>query len=147
MDLKTTHIDPRQYSSPPFSLEVPNSPSIPGETIPRRHPGDVKGLVSRPSPEIATLYDVLLHSAKNHKDLPTAGTRKLIETHTESKFVKEIIAGKEIEIEKKWTFFEMGNFEYITFGEYAKKAIKLGSGLRKLGLEPGDRLHIFATTR
>lgn len=147
MDLRSMYIEPRLYSSPPFSLEVRDHASIPGETTPRRHPLQVNGLISRPSPEIATLYDVLIHSSKKYKDLPTAGTRKHIETHVESKFVKQVVEGKEIEVEKKWTFFEMGDFEYITFGEYAQRAMRIGSGLRKLGLTKGDKLHIFATTR
>lgn len=61
--------------------------------------------------------------------------------------MKHVVEGKEVEVEKTWTFFEMGDFEYITFGEYAERAMSIGSGLRKLGLKRGDKLHIFAATR
>ena len=51
------------------------------------------------------------------------------------------------ETEKKWTFFEMGEFEFESFGGYVGRCFELGAGLRKLGLVPGDRVHVFAATR
>lgn len=49
-------------------------------------------------------------------------------------------------VEKIWTYSELGPYEYLSFNEYEKLACQLGSGLRKLGMVRGERLHIFAAT-
>jgi len=147
MSLKTAIVQPGMFKSPPFTLEVPNYPKIEGETIPRRNASFLTSLVSRPCEEIATLFDVLLHSAEKFGDLEAVGTRRLIETHVEVKKVKTVVDGVEKEVEKKWTFFEMGEFEFETFGGHVSRCLKIGAGLRKLGLVAGDRVHVFAGTR
>ncbi|PMD47770.1 acetyl-CoA synthetase-like protein [Hyaloscypha variabilis F] len=146
MSLKTAIIQPGMFKSPPFTLEVPGSPHIEGETIPRRNANYVDSLVSRPCEEVATLFDVLLRSAEKFGDLDAVGTRKLIETHVEVKKVKTVVDGTEKEVEKKWVFFEMGEFEFESFGGYVGRCLRIGAGLRKLGLEAGDRVHVFAAT-
>ena len=106
--LKTTIVQPGMFKSPPFSLPIPNHPKVEGETVPRRNAKYVDKLVSRPDDYTATLYDVLVRSAAKFGELDAMGTRKLIEMHTESKMVKQIVEGAEKEVEKKWTYFEMG---------------------------------------
>jgi long-chain acyl-CoA synthetase len=147
VSLKTAIVQPGMFKSPPFSLEVPNSPQIDGETIPRRNPAFLGSLVSRPCEEVATLFDVLLRSAEKFGDLKAVGTRMLIETHVEFKKVMKVIDGVEKEVEKKWVYFEMGEFEFETFGAYVRRCLRIGAGLRKLGLGVGDRVHVFAATR
>ena len=75
------------------------------------------------------------------------GTRKLIKMHHDSKKVKKVIDGKEQEIDKKWSYYEMSGYSYISFVEYEKMVLSIGSGLAKLGLTAGDRIHLFASTR
>lgn len=75
------------------------------------------------------------------------GTRKLLKTHNEIRKIKKVVEGKEVEVEKKWTFFEMGEFRYLTFGQYVDLCLQIGAGFRKLGLGRGDRVHVFAATR
>jgi long-chain acyl-CoA synthetase len=147
MPLKTAIVQPGMFKSPPFTLEVPSSPSIPGETAPRRNANFLTSLVSQPSEDIATLFDVLLRSAEKFGDLDGLGSRRLIETHKEVKMVKRVVDGLEMEVEKKWVYFEMGDFEFETFGAYVARCLKIGAGFRKLGLVVGDRVHIFAATR
>jgi long-chain acyl-CoA synthetase len=147
MSLKTAIVQPGMFKSPPFTSEVPGSPQIDGETIPRRNAKFVNSLVSRPCEEVATLFDVLLRSAEKFGDLKAMGTRRLIETHVEIKKVKKVVDGVEKQVDKKWVYFEMGDFEFESFGGYVGRCLKLGSGLRKLGLESGDRVHVFAATR
>ncbi len=147
MHLKTAIVQPGMFKSPPFTLEVPDSPSIPGETAPRRNANFLTSLVSRPSEDLATLFDVLLRSAEKFGDLDGMGTRRLINTHEEVKKVKKVIDGAEREVEKKWIYFEMGEFEFETFGAYVGRCLKIGAGFRKLGLVAGDRVHVFAATR
>jgi long-chain acyl-CoA synthetase len=41
----------------------------------------------------------------------------------------------------------MSSYNYLTFNDFQKLAFEVGAGLRKLGLGPGDRLHLFASTQ
>ncbi len=145
--LKTAMIQPGMFKEGPFSLPIPNSPIIPGETIPRRRTACINGLISTPEEGVNTVYDVLVLAAERYGNLNAMGERKLIKTHYETKMVKKTVEGKEKLVEKKWTFFEMGGFEYLSFREYVALTMELGAGLRFLGLEKEDRVHIFAATR
>ena len=54
--------------------------------------------------------------------------------------------GKEEEGEKKWTYFELSEYSYMSYVEYEKLCLQLGSGLRKIGLGKGDKIHLFCAT-
>ncbi|RYP03316.1 hypothetical protein DL764_005212 [Monosporascus ibericus] len=131
---------------PPFMVEMSDAPKADGETRPYRHFKAKDSLITRPEPDIGTLFEILTNSAKKYGDNKALGSRKLIRTHTEKKKVPKIIDGVKKEVEKEWTYFELSPFEFITHKEFEKRALSIGAGLRKLGLEPADRLHIFATT-
>ncbi|KAI0199861.1 acetyl-CoA synthetase-like protein [Astrocystis sublimbata] len=132
--------------SPPFSVPDPSAPQIEGETKPYRHVKAKNGFITRPSPEIATIYDLFTSSAKKYPSKPAIGTRTLVKTHVEAKKVPKIVDGVKTEVEKKWTYFELSPYKFLTFKEYETRALNVGAGLRKLGLGSGDRIHIFAST-
>ncbi len=67
--------------------------------------------------------------------------------HHETKKVKKMVDGTQQEIDKKWSYYELSEYTYISFVEYQKMALEVGSGLAKLGLGAGDRIHLFAATR
>ncbi|KAH6673357.1 hypothetical protein B0J14DRAFT_666648 [Halenospora varia] len=146
MSHKYASLQPGCYKKPPFSVEAPGYQPVEGETIPRRNPKYVTKLVSRPEEGLATVFDILMRTSEKFGDLNGIGTRKHIKTHNEIKKTVKIVDGEEIEVSKNWTFFEYGEYEYITFGQYVAKALQIGSGLRSLGLTKEDRLHIFAST-
>jgi long-chain acyl-CoA synthetase len=146
MSLKNITVQPKIYHTPPFSVEVPGYEHVDGETIPRRHPLAVDKLIDRPSDDIATVLDIVRSSAEKYGNAKLLGSRKLIKTHQETKKVKKIVDGKEQEVDKQWTYFELGPYEFLSFHEYEKLLIQVGAGLRKLGLVKDDRVHIFAAT-
>jgi long-chain acyl-CoA synthetase len=146
MSLKNITVQPKIYHTPPFSVEVPGYEHVDGETIPRRHPLAVDKLIDRPSDDIATVLDIVRSSAEKYGNAKLLGSRKLIKTHQETKKVKKIVDGKEQEVDKQWTYFELGPYEFLSFHEYEKLLIQIGAGLRKLGLVKDDRVHIFAAT-
>jgi long-chain acyl-CoA synthetase len=145
-DLHEAYIQPQPYKKPPFSIESPGYEKVEGETIPRRHPKCVKGLSDIPAEGVTTIYEVLLRSAELYGDSPACGTRPLIKTHHEIKKLTKLVEGHEEIVEKKWTFFELGDYEYTTYNQYKRLALELGSGLRNLGLKKDERIHIFAGT-
>ncbi|ROW14645.1 hypothetical protein VPNG_03216 [Cytospora leucostoma] len=139
-------IEPRFQAKPPFSVEVPGQKPVEGETPIRRIPAAVPDLIAKPAPNISTVYELVSASVEKYGNAKCLGSRKLIRTHQETKKVKKIVDGEEREVDKQWTYFELSGYEYLTFSEYEKLTLQIGSGLRKLGLETGDRVHIFAAT-
>jgi long-chain acyl-CoA synthetase len=73
--------------------------------------------------------------------------RKILNTHEETKKIKKMVDGQQQEVDKKWTYFELSDYKYMSFVEFEKQALSLGAGLKKLGMSATDRVHIFAATR
>ena len=145
-DLKHITIQPRIYNKPPFSVDAPGYEAVEGETIPRRHPAAKDGLITTPSPDIKTVFDIVTRSAAKYGNAKCVGMRKLVKTHNETKKVKKMVDGVETEVDKNWTFFELSGYEYLTFSEYERLVLQIGAGYRSLGLVAQDRVHIYAAT-
>ncbi|GAQ43315.1 long-chain fatty acid-CoA ligase [Aspergillus tubingensis] len=145
-ELQELRIQPRMYKKPPFSVEAPGYEPVEGETIPRRLPAAKNGLILRPAEDVGTTYDVFRRSARVYGNAKAVGTRHLVKTHVENKKVKKVVDGVEKEVDKQWTYFEMSGYTYKSFVEYEKLALELGCGLRKLGLEKPDKIHLYGAT-
>lgn len=143
---KDIQLQPRMSAKPPFSVEVPGQTPVEGETPVRRHPAAVNGLVTKPADDISTVYELVRHSVAKFGNAKCMGSRKLVRTHQEKKMIKKVVNGQETEVEKSWTYFEMSPYEYISYIEYERVILSLGSGLRKIGLVKDDRVHIYAAT-
>ncbi|KAI3338633.1 hypothetical protein F4824DRAFT_458294 [Ustulina deusta] len=139
-------LQPKKLVRGPFSVESPGSPEVQGETKPRRHPLAKDGLITKPANDISTAYELMRVSVTKYGNAKCMGSRRLIRTHQETKKVKKMVDGKEQEVDKAWTYFELSPYEYITFNDYEALSLNVGSGLRKLGMVKGDRVHIFAAT-
>lgn len=132
---------------PPFSVDASGYEKKDGETIPRRHPMAKDKLITLPADEVQTVFDNLRRAAAKFGNAKAIGTRKLIKTHVENKKVKKIVDGQEQEVEKKWTYFELSGYNYISFVEYEKMALDCGAGLRYLGLTKENKMHLYGATR
>jgi long-chain acyl-CoA synthetase len=139
---------PRMTRKPPFSVDAPGYTPVEGETLPRRNPlaGD-KLVTTLANGTVKTVFDLLKRSTEKFGDAKAIGTRTLIRTHKETKRVKKIVDGKEEEVDKEWTYYELTGYKYMSFKEYEVLWQQLGAGFRKLGLAKDDRVHIFAATR
>ncbi len=133
--------------SPPFTVPASGYEKVEGETIPRRHPDSKDKLISTPSSDVNTIFDILKRSADKFGNAKALGTRKIIKVHHETKKVKKTVDGVTKEVDKNWSMSELSGYSYLSFVEYEKMALKCGCGLRKLGLVKGDSLHLFAGTR
>jgi long-chain acyl-CoA synthetase len=58
-----------------------------------------------------------------------------------------MVDGKEQEVDKNWTYFELSGYNYITFVEYEAMALAAGAGFRNLGLQKDDKIHLYGATR
>lgn len=145
-DLKSMVPQPKSYKKGPFTVEATGYEKKDGETIPRRHPLAKDKLILTPASDVNTVYDILRRSANKFGNAKALGYRKLITTHEEVKQIKKVVDGKETTQDKKWTYFELSGYHYISFSEYEKLALKVGAGFRALGMKAEDRVHIFAAT-
>ncbi len=138
---------PRITQSPPFTVEASGYAPVKGETIPRRHPAAKDKLITTPSEDVRTIFDILKRSADKFGNAKALGSRKLVKVHHETKKVKKTVDGKTTEVDKNWSYFELSGYSYISFVEYERLTSQLGSGLRKLGMVQGNRISLFAATR
>jgi long-chain acyl-CoA synthetase len=138
---------PALHKKPPFNVQVPGVERKEGEGIPRRHPGSIEALKSRMEPDIATTYDIVKRGAAKFGDKQALGSRTLIKIHEDEKMVKKMVDGVEQEVPKKWTYYEMSGYKYISFKDYLARVDTIGSALKALRLNKGDRVQIFAATR
>ncbi|KAF2489366.1 acetyl-CoA synthetase-like protein [Lophium mytilinum] len=143
---KTYMPSARAIKSGPFTVEAPGYEKVEGETIPRRNVKTKDALKLRPREDVATIFDILKYSSASFGNAKAIGHRTIIDTHEETKKIKKMVDGKQQEVDKKWTYFELSGYKYISFVEFEKQVLALGSGLTKLGLTKQDRLHIFAAT-
>lgn len=144
--LRNQVLQPKATAKTPYSIESPGAEAVEGETKPRRHPLTANGLITKPADDITTIYELLQVSVAKYGNAKSMGSRRLVRTHQETKKVKKIVDGQEQEVDKAWTFFELGPYEYLTYNEFEKLVLNVGSGLRKLGMVKDDRVHIFAAT-
>lgn len=143
----TGYIQPYMYRKGPFTIEAPGYEKKDGETIPRRNRHAKDGLITKPSAEVSTIYENFRRAAAKYGNAKFAGTRKIVKTHVENKKVKKIIDGKEQEVDKKWTYFELSGYTYLTFNEYEQMALNASCGLRHLGIKKDDKIHLYGATR
>lgn len=145
-DLKSFMPQPKVYKRAPYTVEASGYKKVEGETIPRRNVRTKDKLVESPDAETKTIYDVLRRSSKKYGNAKAVGKRRLVQMHEEVKKVKKTIDGKEQEVDKKWQYFELSPYDYMSFVEYEQLALKVGSGFRALGMNSPDRVHLFAAT-
>lgn len=140
-------IYPQMAKRGPFTVEASGYSKVEGETIPRRHPVAKDKIVETPDPSISTLFDLIKYASEHYGNAKALGWRKTIKTHQETKMVKKNVDGQMKDVEKKWTYFELGHYNYMSYVEYERLTLQVGSGLAGLGLNRDTVLHIFATTR
>ena len=105
------------------------------------------GLVERPAEGINTVYDIIEYTARTHGSRPALGTRDVIKIHEEEKEVTKVVDGKEVKETKKWKFFELSPYKFISFVELKEAVSEAARGLVHLGVTDKDVFNIYAQTR
>lgn len=149
MDFKTLVPQPKvygRYRSPPFTAEVPGVEKVDGETVPRRNIRTLKELWKTPHADVTTVFEALKWSSEKFGNAKALGKRKLIQMHEETKKITKTIDGKEQQVDKKWQYYELSPYHYMSFIEFKTMALDIGAGFRALGLNSPDRVHLFAAT-
>lgn len=144
---KTAPLYPITSDTPPFTLNVPGVEPVEGESIPRRNSQYVDKLLTQPEEGVATIFDIVTRASRVFGSARAVGTRRLIKIHHETKKVTKVVDGQEQQVDKKWTYFELSGYTYLSFTEYEQQILQIGAGLRNVGMVRGDRLFLFAATR
>jgi long-chain acyl-CoA synthetase len=143
---KTWSPQPQALKPPPYTVEASGFTAIEGETIPRRNVLAKYALNLQPEEGVATIYDILKRSSRKFGNAKAMGSRKLLKTHTEIKKIQKTVDGKYQTVDKKWTYSELSEYQYVSFIEFEQMAIQIGAGLRQLGMNKDDRIEIFGAT-
>lgn len=104
-------------------------------------------LAARPMDGMDTVYDVLAYVDRTYGSKNAIGYRDIVDIHFEEKEVTKSVGGKEVKEKKKWSYFELSEFRYISFTELRNTAEAVGRGLADLGLKKGDVFNVYASTR
>lgn len=104
-------------------------------------------LVTQPFEGIDTVYDVLEYVAKTHGTRDALGWREIVDVHEEAKEVKKFVDGKEVTETKKWKYFQLSDYQYISYVQLRDQVSEVSRGLVDLGITTDDVFNIFAATR
>eukprot|EP01129_Flabellula_baltica_P013051 TRINITY_DN5997_c0_g1_i1.p1 TRINITY_DN5997_c0_g1~~TRINITY_DN5997_c0_g1_i1.p1 ORF type:complete len:730 (-),score=161.57 TRINITY_DN5997_c0_g1_i1:36-2204(-) len=91
-----------------------------------------------PERPIETLYHLMEYAGVKHADKPFLGVRPVLKVHEE----KAVVEGRE----KMMSYPELGPYEWKTYKEVIDEIHYVGSGLRKIGMNPKEFLAIFDET-
>ena len=130
----------------PFSVEVTDQSANGEGRIRRNRVAGTGELLTTPRDNVSTVYELLQYSIKKFGDKNCMGHRNVVKEHTEEKMLTKMVDGEEQQIPKKWTFWELSPYVYRSFKQVGEESAALGSGLRNLGLNPGDRIELYAGT-
>ena len=120
---------------------------VKGETRIRRSIQAVDKLMDSPSSDIKTLYDVIQYSAKVRPNLNAIGYRKIVKMIEEQKEITKMVGGEPVKEKKTWKYFKLSGYHYLTYKDTKAVIDSIGSGLRKWGVEPKEKITVFGATR
>lgn len=141
---KVSTLKPGHYG--PGSVEVA-PPEHEGEGPTRRCYLSKDSLVTQPFEGIDTVFDVIMYSARTHGSRNALGWRDVVQVIEEEKEVKKVVDGKEVVEKKKWKFFELSDYKYMTFIELKEAVSEVARALISLGVSKDDVFNVYAQTR
>jgi len=128
------------------SAEI-SPPAAPGEGGVRRLAICKDTLITQPADGIETTYDIVSHAARTHGNRNALGWRDVIKIVEEEKEVTKVVDGVEIVEKKKWKYFELSDYKYMSYLDIKTAVSEIGRGLVDLGISKGDVFNIYAQTR
>jgi hypothetical protein len=132
----------------PYSLELTQTDSTEESPIRRLRTVIDQDLSSAIPhyPYILTVFDLIRNAVDQWGDKECLGTRNLVQQHIEQKQVTKLINGVEQQVNKTWVYSELSSFQYRSYEDLGTESAAVGAGLRNLGLEPGDKVGLYAET-
>jgi long-chain acyl-CoA synthetase len=128
------------------SIEV-SPPQAEGESGIRRLAKTAHHLVTQPLESIRTTTDIIKYAERVHGDRPAYGYRDVVQMIEEEKEVKKMVGGKEVTEMKKWKYFQLSDYKFLSFIDIKKAMVEVAGGLLELGVEKNEVVNIYAQTR
>ncbi|KAI7907531.1 uncharacterized protein BX663DRAFT_481859 [Cokeromyces recurvatus] len=127
-----------------YTIEV--GPEQPNGGRIRRNISAADGILRVPTVDVHTLYDVFQYGVKKYPNNNVFGYRTLETMVEEEKEITKVIDGVETKIMKKWNYFQLSGYQYVTFSEANEMVYNIGAGFCFLGLQEKSKVEIFAPT-
>ncbi|KAL1916025.1 uncharacterized protein VTP21DRAFT_6029 [Calcarisporiella thermophila] len=127
------------------SKELDHTPAS-NESRIRRHARFADKLIDAPGPNINSLHDFFHNAARRHASKNCFGYRDVIDIIEEEKEITKIVGGEERKEKKTWKYFQLSEYKYVTYTEASQRILRIGCGLRKLGIQAKEPVEIFAQT-
>ncbi|TIA71934.1 hypothetical protein E3P89_01930 [Wallemia ichthyophaga] len=137
-----THADKASRKNLPYKYRLSRPYN---RELPRRYFGNKpdEPLPTCPAEGVHTLYDIIQYCGRVHGERNAIAYRDLIKEHVEEKEVQGPDGKKH---PKKWTYFELSEFKWLTWPQILKKVENIGSGLANLGLSKETIFNIYGQT-
>ena len=120
-------------TKPPGTVEVTPS-AAEGESGIRRLAKTKDRLVSQPVEGVETVYDVVQYAAREHGARDAFGCRDIVDIVEEEKEVKKFVGGKEVTELKKWKYFQLSDYKYMSYLDVAEAVSELSRAFIDLGI-------------
>lgn len=123
--------------------------AAPGETAPRRNIDckDDNWRYPENNPELDTIWAIFKYACKTYSSSNAMAWRDTIKLHFEEKMVTKKIDGKATQVPKKWQYYELSPYNYITYKETFEIVKNYAAGILHLGIKPREEIfHIYAQT-
>lgn len=122
----------------------------PGETAPRRNVGAKDGPWKYPdnNPEMNSIWTIFEWAVKTYSDSYAMASREIVGLHEEEKMVTKKIDGELRKVPKKWQFYELSKYSYVTYAETLSIVKNYAAGIISLGIKPSGKevFHIYGQT-
>ena len=132
-------------SRPPGTVEV-NGPKVDGETRVRRLAKAADRLVTQPFEGIDTVNDIVAYAARTHGTRDAFGYRDIIDIVEEEKEVKKIVGGREVTETKKWKYFHLSDFKFISYLDVQEAVSEIARAFIDLGITTEDIVNVYSAT-
>jgi len=104
-------------------------------------------LVTQPFEGVEVIPDIVALAALGYGTKEAMGWRNIITIHEEEREVKKVVGGQEVIEKKNWKYFELSDYQFITYIEVAERIQELARGLLHHGIHKDDVFNIYAQTR
>jgi long-chain acyl-CoA synthetase len=103
-------------------------------------------LITQPIEGIDTLPDVVAYAARTYGTKPALGWRDVIQTYEEEREVQKIVNGQQIPEKKKWKYFQLSDYRYLSYIDVQVAVSELSRALVHLGVNKGHVINIYSQT-
>lgn len=103
-------------------------------------------LVTQPFEGIDTVHDVLAYAARTHGKRDAFGYREIIDLVEEEKEVTKVVGGKEVIEKKKWKYFQLSDYKYLSYLEVQEAVSEVARAFIDLGITQEDIVNVYSAT-